>query len=373
MNILVLPSWYSSKESPNSGSFFREQAQALARYGHTVSVLVIRPSDTGKTSLEKSRTGDITEYYLHVKPLPCHLSGMLVMGELIRLFRTEFRSRPIDIMHVHSFRSGRYARFIKAAFHIPYVVTEHFTGFQLGSVTGKRWEEARKVYTDAAEIVAVSTGLRDSIAPLCPREIRVIPNMVSEQFFSGGLRLMPTDGTFQFVSIGYLVHKKGFDVLLRAFAQVCARTTRVKLIIIGGGDREPFEKQAEELGISDSVTFTGALSREEVAWQLRRSQAFVLLSRAETFGVCFIEAMACGLPIVMTKTDAWELLATRSTGLAVEVDDDKAASDAMLQIISQYDSYSAEEISDYCRDHFSEQAVCRQLTELYERVLEENK
>ena len=166
---------------------------------------------------------------------------------------------------------------------------------------------------------------------------------------------------------------KGFDVLLRAFARLCDRFPKAKLTLIGGGDPEPYRKLAGELSVLDRVTFTGPISREEVARQVKDAQAFVLLSRAETFGVCFIEAMACGLPLVMTKTDAWELLATRSTGLAVEVDDDKAASDAMLQIISQYDSYSAEEISDYCRDHFSEQAVCRQLTELYERVLEENK
>ena len=103
---------------------------------------------------------------------------------------------------------------------------------------------------------------------------------------------------------------------------------------------------------------------------LRKNQAFVLPSRTETFGVVYVEAMACGLPIVMTKTNAWEMLALPETGLAVEIEDVPALTDAMARIVDRYGEYDAERIAALCRESFSEKAVTDRLTALYERVLE---
>ena len=160
------------------------------------------------------------------------------------------------------------------------------------------------------------------------------------------------------------------DALLRAFERVCRRVPDAVLTVCGDGpDAEALSRQARELGIGDKVTFTGQVSREEVARRLRQSQCFVLPSRSETFGVVFIEAMACGLPIVMTKTSAWELLVLPETGLAVDIDDESGLADAMCSVAENYDAYDPGRIRQSCIDRFSDRAVAERLTEIYRGVL----
>ena len=74
MRILILPSWYPTKNDPVRGSFFAEQAEALARAGHSVSVFAVFSSRSIPCRVEKSRRGEVTEYAISVKRIPCHLT-----------------------------------------------------------------------------------------------------------------------------------------------------------------------------------------------------------------------------------------------------------------------------------------------------------
>ena len=62
MHILVLPSWYPTKEDPVKGSFFAEQAAALARFGHTVTVMAVYNDGMSGVQTEKCTDGNLTEY-----------------------------------------------------------------------------------------------------------------------------------------------------------------------------------------------------------------------------------------------------------------------------------------------------------------------
>lgn len=372
MHILVIPSWYPTAEDPAGGSFFAEQARALANSGHTVSVTALfGDSPDGRTRVDVRRDGRLTEYAIHYRPVRFHLTYLRILAAFRKLFSTAFREDRPDIIHVHSFRAVRYARALRRLYGIPFVVTEHVTWFERGLLGEKDLREITADYTAADAVVAVSTGLREQIRPYCGgKEIHVIPNLVSERFFTGGLHA-PAGERFGFVSVGMLDRKKGFDILLRAFAALLAEKPALTLTICGDGEeRAALEALTDELGLRNAVAFTGALSREEVAAVLRKNQAFVLPSRTETFGVVYVEAMACGLPIVMTKTNAWEMLALPETGLAVEIEDVPALTDAMARIVDRYGEYDAERIAALCRESFSEKAVTDRLTALYERVLE---
>ena len=129
---------------------------------------------------------------------------------------------------------------------------------------------------------------------------------------------------------------------------------------------ETYRKLAEDLALGERVTFTGQISREECARVLSESHAFVLPSRTETFGVVYAEAMACGLPIIMTKTNAWRELVTEKTGLAVEIEDVPGLRDAMLALIKTYETYDAGEIRAFCRERYSGESVCARLKEIYD-------
>ena len=368
MHVLMLPSWYPSQDNPINGSFFVEQAEALAAAGHRVSVIALYQDGERGVRVETKRRGLLTEYALHYRTAPLRLTFPRVMLAIMGLFRREFAGCRPDVVHVHVFQRLPYARAIRAMYGIPYVVTEHVTWFERGIVPEKARRMASAGYRRAGAVIAVSPGLRDTIRPLCgDREILVVPNLVSSRFFDGALHSPPGE-TFGFISIGTLEHKKGMDALLRSFA--AAGIKNAFLTICGDGpDREALEQQAGSLGIGEQVTFTGRISREEVAARLRQNQCFVLPSRSETFGVVFIEAMACGLPIIMTRTNAWEMLALPETGVAVDVDDEAALTQAMVHMTEHYGDYDPETIRSSCEKRFSERAVAETLTEIYRKVL----
>ncbi len=370
MHILILPSWYPTADNPVNGSFFAEQAEALAAVGHKVSVISLLQDGTKGVRMETNHRGNLTEYRFRYSPMPLHLTFPRLMAAIMGLFRREFKGNMPDVTHVHVYQRLPYAMAIKRLYGIPFVVTEHVTWFERGIVSKKALRRAEAGFHAADAVITVSPGLRDTIRPLCgDREILVVPNLVSPRFFEGKLR-SPRGERFGFISIGTLEYKKGMDVLLRAFAAVSERLGEAGLTICGAGpDAAALAQQAKELSVEDKVIFTGRISREEVAARLRENQCFVLPSRSETFGVVFIEAMACGLPIVMTKTNAWELLALPETGIAVEVDDEPALADAMLSVAENYDKYDPEKIRKSCVDRFSDRAVAMRLTEIYNQVI----
>jgi mannosylfructose-phosphate synthase len=111
------------------------------------------------------------------------------------------------------------------------------------------------------------------------------------------------------LALGRLARNKGYDLLIRAFAQVAAREAEARLVLaIGGSQLEPAERQiladchalVHELGLADRVRFTGFVPEAEIADLYRAADVFVLCSRYEPFGMTAVEAMACGTPTVVT-------------------------------------------------------------------------
>ena len=367
MHILILPSWYPTPDNPINGSFFREQAAALAAFGHKVTVMAVYSGSKDAVRTEKQTNGNLTEYRIYVRPIRFHLTYFRVLRAMMHLIRQN--GKP-DIIHVHSYRAARYAQGLQKILKIPYAITEHYSGFQSGVLSEQDLHQASSAFRHSAEVIAVSHGLCETIQPLCcERKVVVIPNIVKGDFFSRTREDIPA-APFRFISVGWLNGNKGMDVVICALRKLLSRDIDVCLTICGDGEkRAEFEAQAGELLNTGRVVFTGNLTREEIGERLSQSHAFVLASRVETFGVVFVEAMACGLPIVMTKTSAWQSLAVPETGLAVPVDDAEALADAMEHVIRNYADYDPETIRRYCREHFSEEAVCRRLTEVYEEVL----
>lgn len=101
------------------------------------------------------------------------------------------------------------------------------------------------------------------------------------------------------ISVGRLAPEKNWDTLLQAFAKVYRDHPKVRLVLVGDGTaRQSLEALAGELGISDRVTFTGALPFDEIPRYLKAADLFAFASVTETQGLVTIEAMAAGLPIV---------------------------------------------------------------------------
>jgi glycosyltransferase involved in cell wall biosynthesis len=138
------------------------------------------------------------------------------------------------------------------------------------------------------------------------------------------------------LSVGAVVPRKGFDVLLTALAELAARPWRCT--IAGSLDRDPatvdaLRAQIERLGLSERITLTGALEPAALDDVYRSADIFVLPSRYEGYGMVFTEAMARGLPIVACAAGAVPGTVPRDAGLLVPPDDAAALAEAVRRLL----------------------------------------
>lgn len=385
MHILILPSWYPQTPSDISGSFFREQALALKKQGNTVGVIALHFLYLREWVLQLSNNSPkyfecdngVKTYRLQsVYWIPKITAAKVFLWKYIglKVFDQYIKKhgRP-NIIHVHSMLyAGLIAKEIQKRYGIPYVITEHSTAFARQIVNPAQILIAQSIALNAFRTFAVSSPF----ARLLEKSLgchmgawEVMPNIVKDSFFLNVLE--KKTGQFTFLNISLLTHKKGVDLLLHAFSKAFKRRQSVRLIIVGDGEqRSVLEALAKELEISGQITFLGMLDREYVATQIAASDALVLSSRYETFGVAVIEALASGKPVVATRCGGPEDIVRPEDGLLVPVDDVDQLANAMICLYENFSSYDQQAIRESCRLRYSEQAVAKRLLKVYKKALD---
>ncbi len=174
------------------------------------------------------------------------------------------------------------------------------------------------VWSRASSVVANSEGLRDLALKSAPGQIiDVIPNGVDTTTFRPGEPLDPNGG-LRTLTVARLIQRKGIEHLIDAMAQL--GDDRATLTIVGeGNQREALAARAADLG--DRVRFLGAVPHEQLPSVYRTHDVFVLPSLNEGMSNTVLEAMASGLPILMTRTGgARELIEPGVNGDFIEPD-----------------------------------------------------
>jgi glycosyltransferase involved in cell wall biosynthesis len=154
-----------------------------------------------------------------------------------------------------------------------------------------------------------SSNLKGLILRYYPikKPIRVIPLGFTKPAFLQKSRadLKIPDNKIIFISVGRLVKRKGFGYAIKALSHLPKNSFHY-YIIGDGPDEAELKKLVISLGMCDQVTFSGRLSEEMKFQYLSVSDMYLLPSLHEGFGICLLEAMHCGLPIVSTKNGGQE-------------------------------------------------------------------
>lgn len=386
LHIVILPSWYPDNANDINGSFFREQAIALKNQGCKVGVisLKLRPLSrfssmiTGRYDTEFESDQGVATYRKHGVgwfPLMPRLKAWLWKRGVNTLFEryVQEHGKP-DIIHVHSMLyAGWAAKNISDKYLIPYVVTEHSSVFAHGSVTKTQKNIAKQVLLKAKARFAVSRPFADFLTTffgVSGKSWGIVPNIVQKDFFDHEIKDYSHQKTFVFINIAFMTANKGQAVLIKAFAKAHFLKPDIKLKI--GGDGEEFSKLkalARDLGVEDHVEFLGVLSRQQVAEQVGMSDAFVLSSYYETFGVVVAEALALGKPVIATRCGGPEDIIHKSNGILVSVGNIDALVEAMLTLCNTRDLYRSKVIREACRMRYGEHVVTQYLIGQYNHVL----
>jgi len=172
---------------------------------------------------------------------------------------------------------------------------------------------------------AVGERVRNTLAENFPRyadKVKLIPNPVS----FGEPRARPLTEPRRWLYVGNLTEHKGVHLLLEAFARCYREDPTLTLTLVGTGAlAQRLADRAAELGVDGAVTMTGVLTPEETLRRMREHDLLVHPSRGETFGMVIVEAVATGLPVLVTRCGGPEATLAGiedAAGLMIDVTDD---------------------------------------------------
>jgi glycosyltransferase involved in cell wall biosynthesis len=115
---------------------------------------------------------------------------------------------------------------------------------------------------------------------------------------------------------------KGFDRVMQVLPDLARQIPNIAYLVVGDGDDRPrLAEKASSLGVANRVVFAGHINEQEKAEHYRLADVFVMPSEGEGFGFVFLEAMACGVPVVASKTDGGrEALRAGKVGILIDPD-----------------------------------------------------
>jgi phosphatidylinositol alpha-1,6-mannosyltransferase len=143
------------------------------------------------------------------------------------------------------------------------------------------------------------------------------------------------------ISVGRLVHRKGQDKLIEAMPQILQKVPNAHLLLVGEGPyRSHLEKLVNKLSINHNVTFAGRVLYDNLPSYLSAADLFAMPSRSRFFGleveglgIVYLEASACGIPVVAGKSGgAPDAVLEGVTGLCVDGTDVNEITQAVVEI-----------------------------------------
>lgn len=384
MHIMVIPSWYASSRNKVHGSFFKEQFKALSNAGIKVTVayneiwpITMLGRIKENRGIEFSIEDNLKTYrYKDFNYLPKNpLMFRSFNKRMDKLYKEIVEKEgKIDIIHAHSaLWGGISAQYISNKYNIPLVLTEHSSLKYARYVKESYKKYIYKAYDKADALIAVGNGLKNEMKNYTNNDIKVIHNMVDLKKFNLDIKLSEKNNcedTFNMFSCAFLEEGKGMENLIEAF--YLAFKSKDAILRIGGDGslREKFEGMIKELGMENQIFLLGALSREDVAQEMKNCKCFALASEHETFGVVYIEALACGKPVIGTYNGGADDIIKDYNGIIIEKKDVEKLKDALVKMKNEYKTYDKNEIREKTILSYSENVLVEKLKGVYKEIYE---
>lgn len=382
MHVMVVPSWYSSKENPVHGSFFKEQFKALSNASVKISVAYneIWPITQIKNHIfDKKKIcfsiedGLKTYRYRNFNFLPKNENMFKVFNKRMEKLYLEIvkKEGKVDVIHGHSaFFGGISACYVAKKYNIPFVLTEH-SSLKYAKYVKKSYEKyIFDTYNKADKLIAVGNGLKEEMESYTDNPITVINNIIDFSVFNEKYNELNNNAKeINLFSLSFLVEEKGMDRLIKAFSEAF-KGKNINLTIGGDGPiKDRLEEMAREYNVFSQIKFLGALSREQVAKQMNLCDGFVLASEHETFGVVYIEALSMGKPILGTKNGGASDIINEKNGIIVENKNHEALVKGLKLFVNSLDKFDNNLIRKECLNNYSDEVIVNKIKEVYEGVI----
>lgn len=308
------------------------------------------------------------------------------------------KASQYSLIHSNYWLSGSVGAKLQEKMKIPRVHTSHSLGIVRSKAVSNmthnyriRIDTEKKLLADSDRVIATTAwekGVLSSSYKVPPSSITVIPCGINHSVFSkGSLDHMPKHSAQKkILYVGRFEENKGLAVLLEAFA-ILVKSNRFSkenhpVLIIAGGDsltvtdkemsmeKKTYLKYIEEQGLVPHISFVGPKTHEELCEYYRSATVTAVPSYYESFGFVAVEAMACGCPVIASRTGGLQSnVLHQENGLLVEPRNPQKLADALHLLLSDDTlrlrmSHNAEASSK----RFSWSDVASRILEVYREV-----
>jgi glycosyltransferase involved in cell wall biosynthesis len=374
IKVLFLSSWYPTRVHELYGDFVKRHAKAVSKYSKVLCFHVIKDENLNSNhEITETISDGLTEvvYYFNCRRFT-KLNYILSYLKGFKYIKRKYW-KP-DIIHGNVLYPIGVIVFLFSFFNnIPFVITEHWTGFLNGTYKGfSRFQKNvfNYIAKKAKSILPVTLDLkRAMIKSGVKGNYSVVPNVVETDLFN--LNDNPRNKNKSILHVSNLDDShKNITGLLRVISKLYHKRQDFVLNIIHSEENIALKDYAISLGLDNSiVNFCGRKEYAEVAEYMSKSAFLVLFSNYENLPCVIVEAFASGLPVLSTDVGGISEHFDEEKGILIEKGDEQALFDKMNCMLDNFQNYDKALLREYAITNFSYENIGKEYFKIYQNIL----
>lgn len=357
---------------PTSGNFVQRHAEAVSLL-HNVEVLhaVGDPNQTELFVFDDQVINGVRTLVVYYRKTKIPVINFL--RRMKAYFLGFPKMKKPNLVHANVMRKDMlFAVYLKKRYGLPFVVSEHWSGFREVNQHTISFLAKRVVWligNQASFVIPVSEDLQKGLQTLgVVAPTKVIPNVVDTEVFQPIKRAI--NKRFTFLHVSNLVPLKNADKILQSFLSLLKQGYPFSLQIGGDGDTAFLYEKVKNSEFGEYVEIFGIQTYQEVADRMKKADCFILFSNTENQPCVIAESFATGLKVISTNVGGISEYFPVSAGILLPEVDVKLLENAMIEIYENRNLDDKENIVHYAEVTFSKRSIAQNISEVYYKILD---
>ena len=368
--ILFISSWFPNKLEPTNGNFVQRHAESVSHL-HDVEILhAIGDSAQKETYLFDDQMINgiktIIVYYRNSK------NPVLNFIRRMKAYQQGFlHLQKPDLVHANVLHNNMlFAVYLKKMFKIPYVITEHWSGFltmNRNRLSKTQLFIAKNIANNADFVLPVSQYLSNDLQELgWKTKFEVVGNVVDTNLFVVKLN---SEKPFKFLHISNLIQIKNAEKIIVSALKLRAVFHNFELHIGGDGDVEKLNELIRSNMAENFIKTFPMLTLNEVAEKMSDSNCFILFSNYENFPCVLLESLSTGTPAIATKVGGIPEIINNKNGLLISNSEEELY-EGMKNVLEHKVHFDEpEKLHEFVEENFSTNIISQKFDKIYRQIL----
>lgn len=364
LHILFLSGWYPSRVSPSNGDFVQRHAEAVATKHKVTIVYVVTNENINKKEIVVKTINNVLTKIVYVPKVSGRFFKFFLF---LKTYLNEINAiESFDLTHLNiTFPKGIIALYLKLFKNKPYIISEHWSGYQYPN--NKKIKFLEKVVTKiiikkATFVCPVAKYLEKSmIAFGLYGNYYQIPNVVDTEIFN-----ISSNKSKNFT----ITHVSGMDNkiknvvgILSVISKLQNKIPNLEFNLIGSKSIK-YKKLIHQLKIKN-IHIIDQIPNIEVSAYLKKSNLFVLFSNYENLPCVIIESFSSGVPVISTNVGGINEYFPKNFGYLIKPNDETALQESILKIYNGKLIHNSDLMHQYSINNFGIKSISEQFTQLY--------